>query len=127
MEALVIINEDHSLLEEQKEILNEKFNKISFFKIPREGMTLKEMKEALENFIFPKMEDDGINIVFVSPIPYLLKECSSFSSKLWEDFVNGWKCNTPRVFVFHNDNREKKELPNGKVIYTVAKTGWVLV
>ena len=27
----------------------------------------------------------------------------------------------------HNDRREKKELPNGKVIMAVAQTGWQLV
>jgi len=31
------------------------------------------------------------------------------------------------VHIFHNDNREKKELPNGKIIHTVAQKGWVLV
>jgi hypothetical protein len=30
-------------------------------------------------------------------------------------------------FVLHNDRREKKELPNGKVIMTVAKEGWMIV
>jgi uncharacterized protein (DUF111 family) len=47
-------------------------------------------------------------VIFVSPIPALMK------------LMRHWK-------VFHNDNREKKELPNGKIIMTVAKKGWVLV
>ena len=31
------------------------------------------------------------------------------------------------VKVLHNDKREKKELPNGKIIMTVAQAGWVIV
>jgi hypothetical protein len=45
------------------------------------------------------------------------------------DLVNsdGSGFNVPSWQVFHNDRREKKELPNGKVIMTVAKEGWELV
>jgi len=32
-----------------------------------------------------------------------------------------------RIRVLHNDNRQKKELPNGKIIMTVAETSWQLV
>jgi len=29
-------------------------------------------------------------------------------------------------YLLHNDRREKKELPNGRVISVVAQTGWQL-
>ena len=32
-----------------------------------------------------------------------------------------------QVLVFHNDKRQKRELPNGKIISVVAETGWQLV
>ena len=31
------------------------------------------------------------------------------------------------VLVFHNDRREKKELPDGLIIQVVAREGWQLV
>lgn len=53
-------------------------------------------------------------VVFASPVPYLLKELACrFGDK--------------RVRVFHNDHREKVELPNGRVINKVASTGWQIV
>lgn len=55
----------------------------------------------------------GSPVIFVSPIPYLIK------------FLAG--STGTDVYVFHNDNREKKELPDGRIIQTVAKTGWQLV
>jgi hypothetical protein len=37
---------------------------------------------------------------------------------------SGFICMRP--WVFSNDTREKKELPDGKVISVLAKTGWYL-
>jgi hypothetical protein len=57
------------------------------------------------------MEDGAI--VFASPIPALIKKATL-------EF-GGW------VKIFHNDHREKKELPNGRIIMVVAQEGWELV
>jgi len=67
--------------------------------------------------------------VFASPIPYLVKRLSFRAGAQHVDFVEGLdlRLNAGQVFIFHNDKREKKELPNVKVIFTVAKTGWKLV
>ena len=99
----VIINEQHSLMDTQKEILPEGYKEI---KIPAKGMTLDEMKDFVSYWGV-----DSIPI-FISPIPALMALMAN---------------NGIYFMVFHNDNREKKELPNGKVIMTVAKEGWVLV
>ncbi|HHX32210.1 MAG TPA: hypothetical protein GX712_06435 [Bacteroidales bacterium] len=115
MPIYVIINETHSLLDEQKALI-EKLRKDAFLcddlhkvvtvKVPAKGWTLEQMKEKGK-------EMRGSWVIFVSPIPFLIKYLS-------RDMGTG-------VRIFHNDNREKKELPNGKIIHTVSRTGWQLV
>ena len=106
MKAIVIINEQHTILKEQLNILNEKFESFEYHKIPATGITIKEQIELANEL---SLKDDGV--VFVSPIPVLLAECASLKP----------------VYVFANDKREKKELPNGKIISVTAQTGWELV
>jgi len=101
----VVKNEQHSLLPEQERILLDKFKRFEFINIPANGLTAEQIKE-----LYNKHIDD--TIIFLSPIPLFLKY-------RYEN-VN---CET---YLFHNDKREKKELPNGRVIMTVAKTGWKL-
>lgn len=123
MKTIVIINEQHVLTEEQRKILNEKFNIFQDgiieddpyqvvecqgweeMKVPSEGWTLEKMI-SIVNFI-----DRDTNVVFVSPIPIMIAKCVKRALP---------------VFIFHNDNREKTER-NGKVFFTVAKEGWQLV
>jgi hypothetical protein len=52
-------------------------------------------------------------VVFVSPIPAMIKRLVATKG-------------ADEVLIFCNDKREKKELPNGKVIYVVAQDGWYL-
>ena len=103
----LVINEQHTLLEQQELELS-KFaidRHVLTCKVPATGWTLMEMNEII--LIFEK----GAIIVFLSPVPFLLKELSKEHD----------------TFVFHNDHRCKKELPNGKIIFTPAKEGWVIV
>ena len=111
---LLIINEQHSLFLEQEEILNKKgsFKKIE---VPATGWTLEEQRQVVEE-LMKLLDNKHDAIVFASPVPYLLKVMSLLSAEA--KFV---------TLVFHNDNREKVELPNGKIINKVAKTGWQLV
>lgn len=105
---LVIINESHQLMGEQIEILNEKFNdNWERLNIPNTGLDLKGFKELVD-----KIEKDGNDLVIASPIPVLF-------ALLKNTFIK-WS-------VFHNDKRDKKELPNGKIIMVVAQTGWVII
>ena len=119
--ATVIINENHNLLPEQTKILNERFN-WEFLLVPKTGWNKQERLD-----IYWELSD---HVIFVSPIPGLLQRCSkaaalnSISHEL--NFDTGENYNISGCWVFSNDTREKKELPNGKIIFTVAKTGWYL-
>jgi len=108
---LVIINEQHSLFFDQERLLQDR--KVLFLKVPAQGLTLDEMKEWTEALITTLIHYPLQLVVFASPIPYFLRELSRLFSY--------------RVLLFHNDKREKKELPDGRIIQTVAKEGWQLV
>ena len=69
-------------------------------------MTLQEMQDLMDNL--PPYSE----LTLASPVPALMMILRQEKFK--------WS-------VFHNDQREKKELPNGKIVMTVSKTGWVIV
>ena len=121
--ALVLINEQHTLLEEQQLILAKEFgDEMTFISIPANGWNEEEMNgvsDVLTDMLYTSMEE-SISIIFVSPVPKLIVD-TAYSDGRANHFSGS------RVSVFHNDSRVKKELPNGKVIYTVAQTGWKLV
>ena len=112
--TIVVINEQHTLLEEQEEILTDQFGRWDFEKVPAEGWSLKQMMEKSR-----QLAEAFDNIVFVSPLAIMVGETTRLT------------CTEPglqaRVYCFHNDCREKKELPNGKVISVVAREGWQLI
>jgi hypothetical protein len=105
----VIINEQHTLMPDQikalEKIAGEEY--YNLVKIPSKGLTKDEQYELSQSFNL------GDTVVFASPMPALIKFVS-------EDTLADW-------YVFHNDKRDKKELPNGKIIFTVAQEGWELV
>lgn len=114
MKTTIIINEQHTLLEEQKTILEEKFGTWTTILVPATGWVLEEREIICDTL--------RGNVVFVSPIPGMIldlagrasfESCTHYSQKV-------------RPWVFSNDNREKKELPGGKVISVTAQTGWYL-
>ena len=108
---IVILNEQHSLMDNQKEVLNAKYDdNWEILDVPKNGWTADQMKSVSKDIV--GMADDG-DVIFASPIPYLIK--------LLVGELGGF------VKIFHNDNREKKELPNGKIIMVVAQTGWQLL
>jgi len=100
------MSEQHSILPEQQEILDAKYETVDRLLVSQDGWTTKEI-EAKSKFL----ASTGADVIFLSPIPYLIK-------------LLAVKAN---IFIFHNSNREKLELPNGKIISKVAKTGWELV
>jgi len=92
--CLVIINEQHSLLPEQKKILKDNYKEIYFLKVPKGGWTLKEMQDKfdeIQNFIWYNGD-----VIFASPIPYLLLRLA-FHEGYWSEHIKG------RVRIFHND------------------------
>jgi len=109
---VVIKNVTHRLFEEQQVLIEELANadEIKYLEVPADGWDLQEMDRILENF---ESYADDTKFVFISPIPYLLKE----TAKRYGD----------RTLVFHNDHREKKELPGGRIIQVVSSTGWQLI
>ena len=114
---LVVINEQHSLFEEQEQILHDMalslgYDSVERVNVPSAGLNVKEL-ESMSNDLVAKVRR-GDMFVLASPIPVLLK------------WLLG-DLDFDRVLVFHNDKREKKELPNGKVIMAVSKTGWQLL
>ena len=123
----VILNEQHNLMDSQKKILNERFGENwELFLVPKSGWNLEQMKEVAEDMI-TGTTCYGELIVFASPIPALMALIAEGVSKCSSE--HGEAGNTWYVpfFVLHNDRREKKELPDGRVIMTVAKEGWVIV
>jgi hypothetical protein len=106
----IIINEQHTLLPAQQHELDlhnrhNGYNYIPLL-VPADGWTLAQQRTVFAETLA------GQATVFLSPIPYLLGLCAALN---------------PETYVFHNDRREKKELPNGKVISVTAPDGWQLV
>ncbi len=107
---VVIKNKTHQLFSEQQMLIEKIGGEIKFLEVPTEGWDLQKMKEVLESF---ENYAGDTKFIFVSPIPYLLKE----TVKKYGD----------RVYIFHNDRREKKTLPDGRIIQVVANEGWQLL
>lgn len=123
--AIVIINEQHELLDEQKKILEEKYEVYEVLQVPAQGWTLQEMDEVIDKLTSKEIRDGKrlLDVVFVSPIPYLIMELTRKEVEWVPEYAEQTGI---MVKVFHNDNRIKKEI-NGKIIQTVAETGWQLI
>ena len=119
--AIVVINESHSLLPEQEEILGMTYEGFDILPVPAQGWTLDEMLDKI-NELHERACEEKLDIVFVSPIPLMVRELTEMAI-----CPKGSGKRRYRVKLFHNDRREKKELPNGKIIQVVAKEGWQLV
>lgn len=125
--TVVIMNESHSLLPQQEALLKDEFDTYEILPVPAEGWTREEMNDIHDHLT---TIDQGWNdVVFVSPIPYLLGRIANTAG-----FANGYDYggSTLRgaftsVYLFHNDRREKRELPDGRIIMTVAREGWELI
>lgn len=146
--VLVLINEQHSLMPAQEEILKEKFGQWEFVKVPATGWTIDEMKNVAQDLYlalveakpaFPGAKNNKMKavmtsntekhntaIVFVSPIPYLLKELTRLSVTGVPNSDVGETYEQFEIYVFHRDRREKTE-SNGVITTTVSNDGWQLV
>lgn len=120
------MNEQHALLPEQERILKEKFESYDILKVPADGWTLEEIENQIKDIINEQVD----TVICVSPIPYLINRLSSMHA--WYEANVHYEATfditkSPKVLIFHNDNRVKKELPNGKIISVVAQEGWQLI
>ena len=104
MKAIVILNEQHGLMANQIEVLNNNFSEFEIIPVPAAGWKLSEMFRVSE-----RLRQSRSKLIFASPVPGLMANLHN-----------------KKFFVFHNDKREKMELPGGKIIMTVAKEGWVI-
>lgn len=121
MKAVVILSEQHSLFPQQRWLLDATYESWVIFPIPAEGLKKEEIFSLAD-----QMEEEmtkGIQVVVGSPIPLLLNLLSWEAGRLTEEGAGG----EYSVAVFHNDYRDKKELPGGKIIQVVAKEGWELL
>jgi len=118
------------LLPDQERLVQKEFPeaKIEKVLVPTEGWSIKEIQKKSEEIYQVAQKNKGV-IIMVSPVPAMIK----YLSERWylQILINeknhmGFVWN-PELLIFHNDHREKMELPNGRVIMTIAKTGWQLV
>ena len=114
----VVISEQHTLSPQQVLLL--KGYDVNFIKVPANGWTLNEMKAVLEEW-----KRRNYNIIFVSPIPFLIKSYAFYLGELWNN--DNFFETPPFCKVMFNEKREKVELPDGKVISKTAQDGWQLV
>jgi hypothetical protein len=105
--VIVVINEQHSILDIQDRIIKDIFPEYSKALIDSQGLNLADQKSLCE-YLFKNFQ----TVIFISPIPFMIKELS--------------KIDSDRVLLMLNDTRIKKELPNGKIIFTISDTGWYL-
>ena len=129
MKALIVINEQHQLLPDQERVLLERFDSFERVNVPAEGWTLDEIRAQAET-LWSRISECAI--VFASPIPALLAILANWDGQTaalasLETQENQDGTAKQSVFVLHNDRRDKKELPGGKVIATVAAEGWQLI
>ena len=118
----LIINEQHSLFEQQENILKN-FDEVETIKVPAAGWTLEQLK----NFEVDNKLQSRDTVIFASPIPFLIKELTKQLVWLNNPDMSGDNVGLKYdVLVFHNDKRDKLEL-NGRIINKVSAEGWMLV
>ena len=124
MKTTLIINEQHTLLPDQARCLEG--TDYETLLVPANGWSRTEMDYIMENL--------DKEVIFVSPIPYMIKAlafsagvnvCSNSCGPEYP-YADDGDYKPMKVKVFCNNTREKKELPNGKIISVTAKTGWYL-
>lgn len=103
----VFINEQHKLLPEQEKILREGIDEFEIVNVPSDGWNSCQIVDKIDELNI----DKKVMFIFVSPIPLMI----ALSVK--EGIIVG---------IMHNDKREKKEV-NGKIVSTIAQTGWELI
>lgn len=123
MNTVVIINKAHKLLPDQERLLNQAFpTGWTRWDVPEEGLTAEAQAAAAAELCEHP-------VVVASPVPFLtarlaaIKAARAQRSLFIDTQINLW--------VFHNDRRVAKEVPDGKggvrVIHTVAPEGWQLL
>ena len=100
---------------EQEQILNSLISEgddLIRVDVPEEGLTLEQQIE-LSHSLMDEMNGDDY-LIFVSPISCMI------------GYIVARLEISKNVLIFGNDKREKKELPNGRIVQVISKTGWYL-
>lgn len=124
MKNTVIINESHSLLPEQEKLLIENFNWYEYLFVPKDGWSYNDQQRIARDLVL-----EGGSVIFVSPVPILLAYIGFYKGygRAGLDIGQPFIGVRTDLYVFHNDKRVKKELPDGRIISVVSQTGWELV
>jgi len=124
MKNFLIINETHSLLPDQVRELEEKgMSDYEEIRIPKEGWNLQTRLDKAWEWV-----RRGGRYIFVTPEPIMLAQMAYYAGH-GTHFIDGVPAlgHNIELYIFSNDRREKKELPDGRIIQTVAREGWELV
>lgn len=73
----LVMNEDHSLMKDQQIELVKRYKQIQINLVPISGCTFEEMDQRCVELL--KMLEIGNDVVFVSPIPYMLLKLTKSS------------------------------------------------
>src|SRR5690625_5262425 len=105
MNVKIILNEQHSLLDNQKEVLEERYgDDYEIFSVPAKGWTVEEMDKISE-----ELEDENL-VIFASPVPYLLMKLTYRRGlAAGVNMSSDEDRHSAPVGIFHNDHRKKKE------------------
>lgn len=124
MNTYLIINETHSLLPDQiRELEENEITEYEEIRIPKEGWDLQTRMDKAWEWV-----RRGGRYIFVTPEPIMLARLAYYVGH-GAHFIDGVPAlgYDVELYIFSNDRREKKELPDGRIIQTVAREGWKLV
>ena len=117
----IIINEQHTLLPQQVEVIKHIFDPAAYrhilVKVPAQGWDRLEQDACISML-------EGV-VLFISPIPRMIKLLSE-DALLNQFQMKHSISKVTLTTVLCNDTREKVELPNGKIIHKISETGWYI-
>jgi len=128
--AIVVLNEQHSLLPQQEALLQEEFGEWATWPLPSSGLSEEEVFSTATRLV-ENAAQGGRAIVFLSPVAALVKQVllTAIHLAVLEDTEFGqefdWADVVP-VMVFFNDRREAVER-DGRIIHRLHPDGWKLV
>jgi Rad3-related DNA helicase len=117
--AVVILNEAHTLSKQQEKLLTEKYN-WELYPVPKTGWSLDQMYRELESLREVLRRKD--TVIFVSPVPFLLKALAFYEG---EHYANGaYEVGSVRIMM--REARNKEEVQEGLITTTVSQEDWLL-
>jgi len=124
--AIVVLNEQHSLLPQQEALLTDRFGEWATWPLPAEGLDKAAVYKTAVDLVNSATRGRR-SIVFASPVGALIVKTmqTAFAQAVWSEEGFDWADMVP-VRVFFNDRREAVE-QNGRIIHRLHPDGWKLV